>query len=268
MDNLIGSDYENEVIPEDDSKENNFLRFFKIIKRKFWAMIKVNLMQVVCSLPAFAVAAFGFSYMYVNLMSGDVEYDLALRLFIGFMLVSIQVIAIGPLQAGFIYVIRNYVREEHAFIWSDFIKGVKENWKRALLVSTIDFIVVFIVSYAYLFYGMKADEIGIMSDVFKTIIIIIGLIYAMMHMYIYPMMVTLDLTVKQVYSNALRFAVAKFLPNLIILAVMITCSFLLFVNVLLGLFIILLIGYSFMGFLSTFYAYGAIEKYIIQKIKA
>lgn len=269
MSNLFGIDYEKagKGVPEDGSREGGFLRFFKIIQRKFWAMIRVNLLQVLFSLPAFGFSVLLLSYMYVPVTPDNLDFDFSLRIFIGFMLVSLQVVTTGPLHAGFIYILRNYSREENAFVWSDFIKGIRDNWKRSLAVMIIDLLVAFIVSFTYMFYSTHAGEAGAMSEVSRVILIIIALLYAMMHMYIYPMMVTLDLTVKQLYGNALRFAVAKFLPNLGILAIIVLFGLLLFVNTLAGLFALLLAGYSLTGFLSTFYAYGAIDKYIVQKIK-
>ena len=269
MSGFLGIDYEKpgKGVPEDGSKEGSFIRFFKILKRKFWAMIRVNLMHVVCSLPAFAISAFILSYMYKSFSASDVEYDLALRIFVGFVMVSMQIVTFGPLHAGFVYVLRNYAREENAFVWSDFFKGVKENWKRASIVTLIDLAVVFLVSFMYMFYSTSAAEIGVVSVIFKVVLIAFGAIYAMMHIYIYPMMVTLDLTVKQLYSNAFRFALAKYLPNLGIIIVIAAFSLLLFVNVILGIFIIIIVGYSLTGFVSTFYAYNAIDKYIISKVK-
>jgi uncharacterized membrane protein YesL len=268
MSGFLGIDYEKpgKGVPEDGSKEKSIVRFFKIIQRKFWAMIRVNLLHLVCSIPAFAVSAFVFSYMYTGLNSGNIEFDLSLRLFVGFVMVSMQLVSFGPLHAGFIYVLRNYAREENAFVWSDFIKGVKENWKRAFAVTLIDITVVFLVSYMYMFYNAAAG-MGAVSGIFKVLLIAFGLIYAMMHIYIYPMMVTLDLTVRQLYSNAFRFALAKYLPNLGIVAAIAAFSLLLFINVILGLFIIMFVGYSLTSFLSTFYAYIAIDKYIISKSK-
>ena len=43
----------------------------------------------------------------------------------------------GPFTAGLSYVTRNWARDEHAFIWSDFRDAVKANWKIPLLLSTI-----------------------------------------------------------------------------------------------------------------------------------
>lgn len=270
MSGLFNIDYEKAGpgIPEDGTQENGFIRFFSILQRKFWALISLNLMQVLFSLPAFAVSAFFFSYMYKGIMTNAADIDLSYRIFVGFTLIAMQLVTIGPFQAGFVYVLRNYAREENAYVWSDFIKGIKENYKRALAVTVIDLVVVFLVSYVYMFYTTNAAGIGAMSQICQVILIIFAVIYAMIHMYIYPMMVTLDLTVKQLYGNAIRFAVAKFLPNLLILAVIIAFCLLIFINTMLGIFVLLLIGYSLTGFISTFYAYGAIDKYIIQRIKA
>ncbi|MDD5018054.1 MAG: DUF624 domain-containing protein [Eubacteriales bacterium] len=269
MGSLFGMNFEKEGkgVPEDGSREMAFFRFFKIIKRKFWEMIRINMMQVICSLPAFVIGAFILSYMYFGFLQNEVEYDLAFRIITGFMIVSMQLVTIGPLHAGFIYTMRNYAREENVFVWSDFIKGIRENWKRAAIVSIIEMAVMFICSYMYMFYNVKADELGMISEVCKVITIILVIIYAMMHIYIYPMMVTLDLNIRQIYGNALRFAIAKFIPNIAIIGVIVILDLIIFVNIIAGLFIILLAGYSLTGFLSTFYAYGAIDKYIIQKIK-
>ena len=43
----------------------------------------------------------------------------------------------GPVQAGMAYVTRNWARDEHAFIWSDYKDAIKANWKPALLNSFI-----------------------------------------------------------------------------------------------------------------------------------
>lgn len=269
MSNLFGIDYEKpgRGVPEDGSRENGFIRFFKIVQRKFWAMVRLNFLQVLFSLPAFATSAFLFSHMAVRFMPDNAGLDLSLRIFFGFILVVLQVVTTGPIQAGFIYVLRNYSREEHAFVWSDFIKGIKENWKRALAVSVIDMLVVFIVLYTYMFYNTNTDRVGVIGEASRAIIIIIAVVYAMMHMYIYPMMVTLDLTVKQIYSNSVKFAFGKLLPNLGILLLMLVISTLMFLNTVVGIGLMLIIGYSLLNFLSTFYAYYGIEKYIIKKIE-
>ena len=158
MGNLFGINFEKvgKGVPEDGTKEKEFIRFFKIIQRKFWDMIKLNMMQAVCCIPVFAGSALFISYMYIEFMPDNVEYDLAMRVFAAFMLVTMQLVTVGPLHAGFIYTMRNYAREENVFVWSDFVKGIKENWKRATAVCMIDLAVVLIISYMYMFYRVNA----------------------------------------------------------------------------------------------------------------
>ena len=75
-----------------------------------------------------------------------------------------------------------------------------------------------------------------------------------------------DLTVKQLYTNALRFALGKFLPNLGILAIIVGFDYAMFLNPMVGIIGMLLIGFTFPNFLSTYYAYFGIDKYIVQKV--
>lgn len=254
-------------VPQDGTKDPVVIRFFKIIQRKFWAMLRVNAMQVVGSLPALAIAAFGLSWLYLDFMEEQIGMDFGMRLFLGFLLVSFQLVTVGPVQAGFIYTMRNYAREEHVFVLHDFVKGIRENWKRSTVISLIDLAVVSILSYTWYFYRMAGEQLGSMGQICSLILVVMLVLYSMMHLYIYPMMVTLDLTVRQLYGNALRFAVGKLLPNLGILALIVLFDYVLFLNPLIGIFGMLLVGFSLPNFLSTYYAYLGIDRYIIQKIR-
>lgn len=235
--------------------ENQWIRFFRIMKTKFWAMIKINLLEVIGNLPALLAAM-------SMILGGN---NLTVRFFGGYLLTCLQLVCIGPVQAGFIYTLRNYAREEHVFVLYDFIKGIRENWKQGLLVSLIDFILISLMLYTLRFYILTAPAFGVMGELCMGLIVILILLYTMMHLYIYPMMITLELTAKQLYGNALRLAAARFLPNLGILVVIFAFNRLIFVHMLTGAAGILLIGYSLPGFLSTFYAYKGIEHYILKR---
>ncbi|WP_417077036.1 YesL family protein, partial [Hominenteromicrobium sp.] len=51
--------------------------------------------------------------------------------------VTLPLILLSPFTCGLAYVTRNFAREEHAFVWSDFWDAVKNNWKPALLNGVI-----------------------------------------------------------------------------------------------------------------------------------
>ena len=85
-----------------DQYTPRFILFFQIYFRKFWNLILINLLFVVSCIP---------------------------------------IVTIGPATAGVTKLLRNYAREEHAFIWGDFIETAKKNFKQAFLYATLDFVV-------------------------------------------------------------------------------------------------------------------------------
>ena len=128
----------------------------------------------------------------------------------------LPVITFGPAQAGMTYIFRNYSREEHAFIWSDFKEHGLKNFKQSMIVGTINLLVTVVVLIdIYIYLKMPSDNLII--TIASTLIIVAFVIFMMMSMYLYPMMVTFKLTIKQLYKNAFLFAIMKLIPNLLIL---------------------------------------------------
>ena len=77
------------------------------------------------------------------------------------LLLLIPCVAItGPSTAGLTYVTRNWARDEHAFVWTDFRDAVKENWKQGLAVSTITGFMPFLLYICWSFYGEMASQNG------------------------------------------------------------------------------------------------------------
>ena len=50
----------------------------------------------------------------------------------------------GPATAGTTYVVRNWARDEHAWVWSDFKISWKQNWKESLIIMLINGLVLII----------------------------------------------------------------------------------------------------------------------------
>ena len=95
-----------------------------------------------------------------------------------------------------------------------------------------------------------------------------------MNLYIYPMMVTFRLTLKQVYKNAAIFALIKWLPNLAILLLTAASILipLLFIDgyfaFIVSILLYVLIAPAFMSFLHTFYVYPTLKFYMIDNPNA
>ena len=128
-----------------------------------------------------------------------------------FVLVSLPVLSVGLANSGLSYITRNFAREKHAFVAGDFFDTIKKNWKQGLTVGIINLIVsVILVFDIWFFFGSSS---GIMGYIMLALILSVALIFTFMKYYIYLMLITFKLKLKQLYKNSLIFAMAGLLRN-------------------------------------------------------
>ena len=110
------------------------------------------------------------------------------------------------------YVMRNWARDQHAFLLSDFKDAFKGNWKPALLTSVFTSLIPVLAYTAVVFYGEMAG-----SNTFMLLPLVIvlsaSLMWALMLPLIYPMMIGYELKLSAVLKNAMLMAAAR-LPQL------------------------------------------------------
>lgn len=114
----------------------------------------------------------------------------------------------GPFTAGLSYVTRNWARDEHAFIWTDFKDAVKDNWKIPLLLSTITGALPVLIYEGWITYGRMANQNMIMV-IPQMLVVMVGVIWAICITYMHPLTVTYDLKVKGVLRNGLLLGIAR-----------------------------------------------------------
>lgn len=261
-------------VEKDAPEKARFIVFFEIFGRKIWVLLKLNLMFLLFNLPAIAIA-FLVTYIFMpnlftSLQAQSSEYTVVGEFFIrgivGLLFCVVPIITVGPFQCGFAYILRNMVREEPSFLWSDFMEHTKNNWKQALAVMLIDIVVVSILLYALAFYFVQETSLG--SFIFGVVAVGLG-VFFMMHIFLYPMLVTFNVTLKQLYTNCLKFALFKFIPNFIILLVCFAVTLLPFlipsIGYTLGSALLILITFSLNGLILNFYAYPLLKTYMLDK---
>lgn len=192
--------------------------FWDVLPRKLWNLLKLNVLHLLVALPFLIITmivAGAISSPLVDslaLMVDESELmsiDIALRIFSAFLVFIF--LGQGPVTAGYTYIIREYGREHHCWLISDFFERFKSNFKQGILVWIIDLVVLYLFAVAIRFYG----QLGI--TVLQYVVIIMAGIYAMMHIYIYQMMVTFDLTLKSILRNSFLLSMAKAPASLLIL---------------------------------------------------
>ena len=288
-------------IEKDAPQKRSFFLFFDIFFRKFWHLIRLNLLYTLTMLPTFIIvfllaglvsetilstegvrslletmASLGadylgdpeaYTYEYSRLI---VTFDLFFRFAVSFSFVIFW--GMGPTTSGFTFVLRNFSREQHAWIWSDFKDAVKNNFKQSLVVFVLDVLAFVVFFTAFLVYGQMPGIIGAL----RYVILVLLLVYTLMHQYIYPLLITFDLKLKDLYRNALLFALGKLPSNFLVFLILVAVHFGgLFLCIqlgggyavaLLGLVLVLecFILMSFSGLLINFNVYPKMKKYMLE----
>lgn len=191
------------------------------------------------------------------------------------LLLLIPCIAItGPFTAGVSYVTRNWSRDEHAFIWSDFKDAMKANWKQSLVISIITGLAPALLYIAWRFYGNLAAQQPLML-VLQGIILMIGMSWALCVTYMHPLIVTYELTLSQVIRNAYLMGLARLPMSFAIrllhtLPVILCAALALFWNPLWAALILLayyvLIGFSLSRFVTASYTNAVFDRFLNPRI--
>ncbi len=190
--------------------QNRRQLFGEVLKVRWSAMFGVNLLYMVIWLPAIAWTLLNLVTMY-NMLAGEIEYTAEefSGLIATWLLILFPCIAItGPFNAGVTYVLRNWARDEHSFVLSDFKDAVKANWKQALVVSAIDGALPFIMYTCWRFYGsMLATSALYMVP--TALVLLVSIVWKLAAMLAYPMLITYDLKMKDVLRNSVLLTLAK-----------------------------------------------------------
>lgn len=190
----------------EDMPDNRFKMFFTVLRIRIWKLIQLNLLYAIFWLPTFALVY----------LQGIVSYETNEPLSILFFLLLIPCLMIaGPATAGVSYVVRDWSRDEHAWLFSDFKDAWKENWKESLLLMLINGLAILVFYVNVLFYRQMAfEQWGFLVLFYFTIVI--GAVFLMMNMFFFPMLVTYKLKVRQIIKNAFIFTIAELPRNIFI----------------------------------------------------
>jgi uncharacterized membrane protein YesL len=274
-------------------------RYFKLLGRRFWKLVTLNLMMLPLVIPALICF-----YLYVAMrqtpVAGEVLFPQLLGAsavggtptttllfdlfgaqqnipvfttwtYVGMgICIAFLVITFGWQNVGAAYIVRNMVRGEPVFIWSDYFYAIKRNLKQGFFLGLIDAVVIFTLGFDIAYFWGRTGSFTLDAGFFITIALII--IYFLMRFYIYLLLVTFDLSIYKILKNALIFSMLGFKRNFMgVLGIVMITGFHVFLFPLLiatplsGIPIILpFIWYmAAVTFTSAYAAYPVIDRYMI-----
>ena len=295
---------------KEDLPENRWELFWDTLRTRLSALSRLNLMYVIIWLPTLILVMMtflsGLSSMNTILSAKDGTLKQAVEESAGeenalnysdediarlaeldpaeylqssifrLLLWLIPCIAVtGPFTAGVSYVVRNWARDEHAFIWSDFKDAVKENWKQGLVISVITSILPMLLYTGWRFYGQMAATQPIML-LPQMLVLMIGIVWSICVTYFYPLMVSYDLKIKDLLRNGLLLGVAR-LPMSVGIRLLHCVPLLLgallcyFWSPIYGVLIIgiyyILIGFTLSRFVTASYTNGVFDRFLNSRIE-
>lgn len=220
-------------VSKNERKKKGLARFYQIFFRKFWNLIELNIMYIVTLLPTFAVVfllsgmisnKLGLTPEAISEMSGagltaveaarlSITTDLLTRLYISVFFTMLW--GGGPATAGFVYILRCYLDETPVFLISDYYGHVLSNLKQSIIVYILDLIMFTVLCYAYFIYASMPAPMFVL----KYVVLVLAFFWTIMHLYIYHLLVTYKLKLRELYRNASLFALSALPYSVLTVAV-------------------------------------------------
>ncbi len=216
------------------AEKSSLFLYFEILGRKFWDLIKLNLI---------------------------------------FMLFSLPVITIGPALAARSYILREFVKEKPVFLWSDFKDKFLENFKQALPVGLLQLFTTVLFALNIYYLTMQLDLNEIIRLFFIGLTGAVFLLFSYVYYYVYTLLVTFELSYTNIYRNSLIFAFQGFLRNTLVgilkIALLTFLGFLLYfsfaIHPLFFFFLVLIVfffSFALDGYTEMFITYPLISKFL------
>ena len=190
--------------------QNRRQLFGEVLKVRWSAMFGVNLLYMIIWIPAIIWTFLNVVTLYSMLtVETGIDMDGVSSLIATYLLLMVPCVTItGPFNAGVTYVLRNWARDEHSFVLSDFKDAVKANWKQSLVVALIDGAIPFLMYTCWRFYGglLSQSSLYLLPT---ALVLLVTVVWSLASMLAYPMLITYDLKLKDVIRNSVLLSLAK-----------------------------------------------------------
>lgn len=184
-------------------------------------------------------------------------------------MIVITVLTWGWQNVGAAYNLRSMVRGDSTFIWSDYFYAVRRNLKQGFLFGLIDLLIIFVLAYDIFYFYPLSVSFG--YGLMYGLVVALGIIYLVMRFYIYPMMITFDLSIFKLFKNALLFTLLGLKRNVLAVIGIALVVILNLVSIIwglgIGLSVTIILPFFYVlvliGFISMYAAYPNIKRYMI-----
>lgn len=258
---LFGRSYQKEGpgVSKDDVEKRKFFLFFELYFRKFWKLIKLNLLYFFVNI----ISVLSMAVIVVSIIAPHEKGTIDGIALIAYGVLILSGIIVGPSTAALVYVLRNYANQRHSFMASDFFEQFKKNFKQSVPVGLLAMVLPAVFTFAMRYYAGINTLWGTGLLCLTTFCVLVVL---SAYLYVYPIMVTFDLKLKQILRNSLIMAFANFPVNILVLIISGAILYGVFMLPdMIAVTLMMVIVPVTIGFVSVFSIWGAIDRYMMPK---
>lgn len=223
----MGLFYNNDVagsgVSKNGRRKKPFFRYWELFANKFWTFFKINLVYFLFCIP---------------------------------------IVTFGPATAAMTALMRNICLERPQFIFHDFFKEFKKNFRQAFPIGLADIFVLGVAGLTFRQYTLTPD-MEFAAKIPYMLGIAAQVLFVMMNFYIYPQIVALNLKMSGILKNSLILVFVNLPGELVTLALFAGYAALLMYFNIYVLLLLPLAPLAWLGFTSVFCCYPAIQKFII-----
>lgn len=279
-----------------EATDYSLVGFFKLFKRKFFDLSKVNFLWVLMNFPLFfGLVGLSGNFSVPFSTPADPLYPIisgvskisqspsvsALWGVLGkntvaeyygdtarvlFYLTALVILTFGLANTGMAYVLRNHAREEYVDMPADFFRAIKNNFWQGLLLGIVDIALSAMMVFDLVFFAVNSG-VSFMFSMMFFFCIFLALVWVIMRFYMYQILVTFELSIFKVLKNSFIFALVGLKRNILaVIGVALTVA----LNVVIYIYFLPLGGLlpffitvALTTFMGTFAAYPNIKKIMI-----
>lgn len=183
-------------VPKDAPPKKGLARFWEVLVRDGGNLLKINLLVQLCYLP---------SQIFLLLAVLSLAYLQGQGMLLAGLLAFLCSVPVGPARCAESYVISKMLRDDPGFVWHDFKKAFKENFKASVLLGMLFSLVTGIQVLAFLYYQM----LGGVSLITLIGLFLSVLLFAIVVPYYYLQAVYVDLKFFPLLKNSMLLALGN-----------------------------------------------------------
>ncbi len=180
--------------------------------------------------------------------------------------VVLLVFTFGVSTIGLVYNMRNVCTGEHVDTWHDYFYAIKKNIKQGIVVGILDVLIIFLLIYDIIAYGVEANNEFIFL-VFYYASILFAVMYYIMRFYIYIQLVTCKMSIGKMIKNSFLLTALGIKRNLAgLFGAIVFVILFMYAYIILPQFSIILLcmfAFSFLTYIGVYCAYPVVKRYVI-----